>query len=99
MFAYTGLAILSSQRFAIDWAAELLAQSPNLHDAMAHLAERATHLLKTHLFSGYPNNLRRLSFVGAGFINWVKAEQIVRRPAYFIVSNFMYSTCEIDRNW
>ena len=89
VFAYTGLATLSNQKSAIDWAAELLAKPPNLHDAMAYLADRATHLMKTRPFSGYSNSLRRLSFVGAGFIHWGDAEQTVRRPAYFVVSNFM----------
>jgi hypothetical protein len=37
VFLYTGLATLSNQKFAIDWAAELLATPPTLHDAMAYL--------------------------------------------------------------
>ncbi len=89
VFAYTGLATLSNQKFAIDWAAELLAQPPTLHDAMAYLCESATRLLETYPFSGYSDDQRRLGFVGAGFIHWVEATKIVRRPAYFIISNFM----------
>jgi hypothetical protein len=89
MFAYTGVATLSNQKFAIDWAAELLAQPTNLQDAMAYLCESATRLMKTRPFSGYPDDQRRLGFVGAGFINWVEAGETVRRPAYFIISNFM----------
>lgn len=89
VFAYTGLATLEKQSFAIDWAAERLAQLASLQDAMVYLSECATRLMKTHPFSGYPDNLRRLGFVGAGFINWVEATKTVRRPAYFIISNFM----------
>lgn len=89
VFAYTGLATLSNQKFAIDWAAELLKTPPTFQDAMVYLCESATQLMETHPFSGYSNDLRRLAFVGAGFINWVEAGQTVRRPAYFIISNFM----------
>ncbi len=89
VFAYTGLATLSNQKFAIDWAAELLAQPATLQDAMVYLCESATRLLETHPFSGYSDEQRRLGFVGAGFINWVEATKTVRRPGYFIISNFM----------
>jgi hypothetical protein len=89
VFAYTGLATLSNQKFAIDWAAELLAQPTNLRDAMFYLRESATQLLKTHPFSGYSDDQRRLGFVGAGFINWIEAGKTIRRPAYFIISSFM----------
>jgi len=88
VFAYTGLATLS-RKFAIDWAAELLAQPTNLRDAMVYLSESATRLLETRPFSDYSDVQRRLGFVGAGFINWVEATKTVRRPAYFIISNFM----------
>ena len=89
VFAHTGLAILENQQFAIDWAAERLAQPPTLQDAMVYLCECATRLMETHPFSGYPESDKRLGFVGAGFINWVEAGQTVRRPAYFVISNFM----------
>jgi hypothetical protein len=89
VFAYTGLATLSNQQFAIDWAAELLAQPTNLQDAMVYLSESATRLMKTRPFSDYSDDQRRLGFVGAGFINWVENAITVRRPAYFIISNFM----------
>ena len=89
VFAYTGLATLSNHMFAIDWAANLLAQPPTFQDAMVYLCEFATRLMETRPFSGYPDDQRRLGFVGAGFINWVEAGQTVRRPAYFIISNFM----------
>ena len=89
VFAYTGLATLSNQKFAIDWAAELLATPPTLQDAMVYLCESATRLMETQPFSGYSDDQRRLGFVGAGFINWVEATKTVRRPAYFIISNFM----------
>ncbi len=89
VFAYTGLATLSNQKFAIDWAAELLAQPPTLQDAMIYLCECATRLMGTQPFSGYSDDQRRLGFVGAGFINWVEDAKTVRRPAYFIISNFM----------
>ena len=81
VFAYTGLATLGNQKFAIDWAAELLAQPPTFQDAMVYLSEFVTRLMETHPFSGYPNDQRRLGFVGAGFINWVEATETVRRPA------------------
>ncbi len=89
VFAYTGLATLSNQKFAIDWAAELLAQPPTLHDAMVYLCECATRLMETQPFSGYPDDQRRLGFVGAGFINYVEATTTTRRPGYLIISNFM----------
>lgn len=89
VFAYTGLATLSNQKFAIDWAAELLAHPDTLQNAMVYLCESATRLMATHPFSGYSNDQRRLGFVGTGFIHWVEAGKTVRRPAYFIISNFM----------
>ena len=89
VFAYTGLATLSNQMFAIDWAAQLLAQPADFRDAIGYLCECATRLMETQPFSGYPDDQRRLGFVGAGFINWVEATETVRRPAYFILSNFM----------
>src|SRR5258708_38420117 len=78
VFAYTGLATLSNQKFAIDWAAELLAQPATLQDAMVYLRDCATRLMETHPFSGYPERQRRLGFVVAGFINWVAATKTVR---------------------
>lgn len=89
VFAYTGLATLSNQMFAIDWVAEFLKQPPNLQDAMVYLRDCATRLMEIRPFSGYSEDQRRLGFVGAGFINWVEAGMTVRRPAYFIISNFM----------
>lgn len=89
VFAYTGLATLSNQKFAIDWAAECLAQPPNFQDAMGYLCECATRLMGMQPFSNYPNHQKRLGFVGAGFINYVEGAKTTRRPAYFVISNFM----------
>jgi hypothetical protein len=109
VFAYTGVATLSNHKFAIDWAAELLAQPATLQDAMVYLRDCATRLMETHPFSGYSDDQRRLGFVGAGFINWVEAGNTVCRPAYFIISNFMnhegeeqpppYNTFRAYVNW
>jgi len=64
--------------------------------------------METHPFSGYSDDQRRLGFVGAGFINWVEAAKTVRRPAYFIISNFLnhegeeqqpYNTFRAYVNW
>ena len=89
VFAYTGLATLSDQKFAIDWAAEHLAQSANFQDAMGYLCECATQLMGMQPFSTYPNHQKRLAFVGAGFIKYVEGTKATRRPAFFIISNFM----------
>ncbi|SRR6266567_39330 len=89
VFAYTGLATLSNRKFAIDWAAGRLAQQANLHDAMGYLCECATKLMEIHPLSSYPDDQRRLGFVGAGFINHVEAAKTTRRPGYLIISNFM----------
>jgi hypothetical protein len=89
VFAYTGLATLSHHMFAIDWAAQLLSQPADFRDAIGYLCESATLLMKTRPFSEYTADQRRLGFVGAGFINWVEAGMTVRRPTYFIISNFM----------
>ena len=45
--------------------------------------------MRTPPISGYSESDRRLGFVGGGFINWVEAGQTVRRPADFVISNFM----------
>jgi hypothetical protein len=89
VLAHTGLAILEDQKFTIDWVAERLAQLANFQDAVAYLCECATQLMETPPFSGYSESDRRLGLVGGGFINWVEAGQTVRRPAYFVISNFM----------
>ena len=89
VFAYTGLAILENQQFAIDWAAEHLAQLTSLRDAIGYLCESAARLMETLPFSSYSDDQRRLAFIGAGFINCVEATRTTRRPGYLIISNFM----------
>lgn len=97
MFAHTGLAILEDQKFAIDWAAERLAQRTNFQDAIGYLCECATRLLEIGPFSDYTESDRRLAFVGGGFINWVEATGTARRPVYFVISNFMNHEGEQQR--
>jgi hypothetical protein len=98
VFAYTGLVKLHSGfPSAIDWAAQKLSEKENLGDAVLHLGNSASDLMRTsyiqNMYSRSPAYVKRLAFVGAGFADVNDAWQ--RWPLRIVISNFRRE----DGNW
>ena len=93
-FAYTGLAELDDRYpSAIDWAAQQLSEKENLKDAVIHLGCQAAKLMNSdrirNMYSGAPESIKGLAFVGAGFATVVHEDgRKSRWPLRIVVSNF-----------
>jgi len=95
---YTGLVrIHPGFPAAIDWAAQKLSEKENLGDAVLHLGNSASDLMRSPYirsrYSRSPEHVKRLAFVGAGFADINGSCQ--RWPLRIVISNFLGE----DGNW
>jgi len=90
-FAYTGLAKLPTIS-AIDWAAQRLSEKENMQDAVLHLGNCSSNLMRSsticQVYSRCPASAKRLAFIGSGFANIEENGVWSRKPLCIIISNF-----------
>lgn len=86
VFAYTGTTELGPTS-TIEWAAQRLSESKNLDDAVYHLRDRGTDLMK-NWYQGSRSKDKMVAFVGAGFGEMQEHGRWSLKPVRIVISNF-----------